>query len=725
MSLQDLLNMMDNENIAEDLDDNELRTIGAAVVEQFQEDEESMEGWAEYVEAGQDLIVQELHAKSTPWEGAANFKSPMLMEACLSFGDRASLELLRQRNLVKADVIGKDDSGEKGKQADRVTEFQNYQLNHEMEEWRDNQRNLYYVLPLDGCMFKRTVYDPLEGRNRSNVIHFPNFAVNQATTDLKRAPFTEIRDFSRNDVFERVESGIWIDEEIYAKPTEGQIGDGDKGSNADEGVENAAENPNRFLEQSCWLDLDKDGYEEPYTVTVHHQSQKVVRIVARFDRKSIIVKGPGGKLIPLDDLMSVQDQIADSKDVAVDYNLSAVKMVRVEPIEEITKYEFMPPPDGTFLGLGYYHLLGSIVSAINTTTNQLTDAGTLSNLQGGFLAKGFRKKMGPVRRNPGTWMSTEVPANQLQSGMLPFPFKEPSAALYSLNDKLTALGQSFTAKLDTAQIQSNTAPTTALAIVQESLVATSAIMMSIISSQTKEFLKLFRLNQRYIDPVMYQTVLDDQEADFETDYNSKTLDIATTADPEQSSRMQRTLLATAEMEQVPLVLQMGGNPIPIVKNYFERIGSTNIDEIFPEEETMPEEEKQQLQALRQAQEQANELQRLQVQILTREQDRLDMDLRRKIEETISSINKDHADIILTLEKAESEDVKNEIGKYTARIAGQVEILNAFVGEDDARRARSRDEIQARIESAQPRAVGAVAQPPRNPQIPGGVGVPGV
>jgi hypothetical protein len=48
------------------------------------------------------------------------------------------------------------------------------------------------------------------------------------------------------------------------------------------------------------LDLDDDGIAEPYIVTVHTQSEKVARIVARFDRSSILVKLADGVVASLD-----------------------------------------------------------------------------------------------------------------------------------------------------------------------------------------------------------------------------------------------------------------------------------------------------------------------------------------------------------------------------------------------------------------------------------------
>ena len=43
-----------------------------------------------------------------------------------------------------------------------------------------------------------------------------------------------------------------------------------------------------FLEQHRLLDLDGDGYEEPYIVTIHKTSHKVARIVADFGEDDII-----------------------------------------------------------------------------------------------------------------------------------------------------------------------------------------------------------------------------------------------------------------------------------------------------------------------------------------------------------------------------------------------------------------------------------------------------
>jgi len=235
------------------------------------------------------------------------------------------------------------------------------------------------------------------------------------------------------------------------------------------------------------------------------------------------------------------------------------------------------------------------------------------------------------------------------------------------------------------QISANTAPTTALSIIQEALISTSALMGRVIDSMSKEFQILFTLNKRTFDPELYKVILDDPEAQALSDFNNETLDIVPTASPEMSSKLQRIQLSVVEMEQIPNVIQAGGNPTPIVKNFYERIGSDNVDEIFPEEPT--DAQASEMARFNEAQEQQNaiaqsqlELNQLQTEILSREQDRLDADTKRKIDETIGQLTRWQAQNILDLEKAESEDVKNQISVYTANTDALLNTLQSAVSD---------------------------------------------
>lgn len=714
MSIKSLLEFVGKQNIAGDIDKEKLAEIGERVKRQFDEDWDSMQDWSDTVDHGIKLMKQEFHPKSTPWDGASNFKSPILSESSISFGDKASLEILRARNLVKADIIGRDKQGNKKELADRVTEAMNYQVNYEMKGWRKDQKRMLYVLPNIGTIFKKTVFDPLSGKTKSHIIQYPDFAINQATTSMEdNRSFTQILDIDVNGVIERQNAGIWLDDiELYPDDAEG-----DEGSNEAAETITAEANPDRFLEQQCFADLDDDGYEEPYIITVHEQTMIIVRVVPRYDERSFIIKTPEGRVMNLteaikqetavmlqrQEVTGVQEQLPETADI------DKFEFIRIEPIQQITKYGFIPSPDGTFLDLGYAHLLGAITQGVNTTTNLLTDSGVLRNTGGGFMAKGFRRKMGPVSTKPGKYISTEISAKDLQTGILPNPNPEPSTVLFQLNEKLENQARTFAAIVDTSgQITANTAPTTALAIIQEALISTSALMGRILDGMSEEFQILFELNKRTFDPELYKTLLDEPQANALIDFNNESLDIVPTASPEMSSRLQRIQLSTIEVEQIPNVIQAGGNPLPIIKNFFERIGSDNIDEIFPEQPT--DKQAEEIAQFRQAQEQANELQQqelqflqLQTEILSREQDRLDADTKRKIDETIGKLEEMRASSILKLEQAETEEVKNQINVYTAQVNSTIDMLTA-IGADNARTADIRNQRQAQQTPNLPRAV---------------------
>jgi hypothetical protein len=207
-------------------------------------------------------------------------------------------------------------------------------------------------------------------------------------------------------------------------------------------------------------------------------------------------------------------------------------------------------------------------------------------------------------------------------------------------------------------------------------------MGRIIDSMSEEFQIMFNLNKRTFDPELYKKILDEPEANAEEDFNNESLDIVPTASPEMSSKMQRIQLSVVEMEQIPNVIQAGGNPMPIIKSYFERVGTNNIDDIFPEQPT--DDQAAETARFADAQEMENkiaqqqlQLSELQTEILMREQDRLDADTQRKIEETIGQLTRWQAQNILDMEKAESEEVKNQISVYTAQSQAMLDQLTAI------------------------------------------------
>jgi chaperonin GroES len=762
MSLQKLINYIGSVNIAKDLSDERLHIIGQQVIERADYDLDSMKDWIECVKKGIELCKPEFNGKSTPWPNASNFKSNILTEAANSFGNRAAVEIMRDPNLVKADIIGmktiknvidkrssdiakrkkeiediaamleqmsqagtppdekatqllqelqektkadeqvikdkKEQLRKRNERADRVAEMMNWQVNVKMTEWRSQQKRLMYSLPNVGTLFKKTYFDPTLGRCVSKVIQFPDFIVNQHTECMKTCrSFTHVMAFTKSEHDIRVQQGLWVDCDLFKEAQTNEAG-----SNENSESEYTEDNPDKFYEQYCWIDLDEDGIEEPYIVTVHVMSGKVVRIVARYDEDCLIVKSENYTPMSLIDAQrksaaridALNSEYGTSEEYKAPDDLEGYELVRVEPIGIITKYGMIPSFDGTYLDVGFYHLIGATAMGVNKTTNDLLNAGTLANSQTGIVAKNFRKRPGNFSVKMGEFTQTELTAQDLQSGLMKLPYSEPSQTLFMLNEKMENSARSFSANVDNGgMIQSNTAPTTALAMIQESRIQHTAHMSMIVDSMSEEFQIIFALNRDYVDDAEYKEVVGDDEAVFSDDFNTDGLSISCGANPEMSSRMQRMMLAEAEMAQMPYVIQAGGNAVAVLKNYYNAIGSPNTHEYFPNEAEMSPEEKAQMQQMQQmqqatleAQQQQTQMIQLQTEILQKEQERKDAEAQVNAQKTIAQIDElrqkidnMQADKILTLEKAETEQVNNQINTYTA-VSEETSRLEALIQE---------------------------------------------
>jgi chaperonin GroES len=649
-----ILEYIDSPNIAEKLDEKKLLKIAQKVIEEYGEDRDSMSDWAKSIDRGMKLAKPAMESKSFPWEGASNYKSPLIYEAVISFGDRATTEILHEKNLVRGCITGKD-TEEKNMRMTRVADFMNWQFNYEMPEWRAEQEMAFYALPSYGCFFKKTYFDPTEGRNKSVPIFYPNFAVNQNERSMNALTrFTECKQYCKAEINEFIAAGIWLDQEYIKDEDDLADIDADDKDASDMGAIH-----DDFLEQHCMIDLDDDGIAEPYIVTVHKETEQVARIVARFDKSSILVKVADGVVEPLeraeskavqqaavdlipevlanpDDNMTEQELLQQVMTTATDM----LKIVKIKPVNMITKYGFIQAPDGTLLNWGYCHLLTSQLEMVNTTSNQLIDSGTLANLGGGFKSKEFRQNKSPMRVSPGEFNQVDVDAATLQQGLLPYPFKEPSVGLMQLNETTKAETRQLASMINLQDTLAPNAPAaTTLGILQEKLIPTTALIGRILRSMGEEFGKMFDLNMQYTDPLMYQEVLDDQQADYKADFTRAGYDIEPVADAGKSSMMQKMQSAQVLLELMPVIQSAGGDIKSVVKETLDAIGRPELmQQLFAEQQPDPqlmemEQQRIQLEQMNvQLQQQNNDLLQKQHEIKMAELELKAQELQRKLKE---------------------------------------------------------------------------------------------
>jgi len=551
------------DNLAEELDEDTLVKVGTKIVEAYKEDLDSRSEWEDRFDKSMDLAMQTVEKKSFPWDGASNVKYPILTTAALQFSSRAYPALISGTQVVKGKVSGFDQNGEKHRSAIRVGKHMSYQVLEEMENWEEDMDKLCVILPIVGSVFKKTYFSPTLGRNTSELIYPKDLVVNYWTKDLETASRkTHVLELSENDIYERVAMDFYIDTDVETS-TETI----DEGENERSGVKAPRDGddstPYVFLEQHCFLDLDDDGYAEPYIVTVNLETENVVRIVPRWDEEGVQLK---------------EDNT----------------VIRIKPVEYFTKYSFVPNPDGGFYDIGFGTLLGPINNTINTLINQLVDSGTLNNLNAGFISKGIRIKGGKKSFGLGEWKTVNSTADDLRKGIVPLPTKDPSQVLFTLLsmmiDSANKLG-SVTDILTGENPGQNQPATTTMAVIEQGLKVFSSIYKRMHRSLKKEFKKLYRLNRIYLPPESYFQVLDLGEEGamqiFQMDYSTDVTNVQPQADPNVASESQRLMKAQALTEMIPLGTV---NPTEVTARILEAQDQPDIKALMTMPEAQPNQE---------------------------------------------------------------------------------------------------------------------------------------
>ena len=550
------------DNIAEHLDGDTLKKIGSMVVDGYQEDLESRSDWEDRFDSNMDLALQTVEHKTFPWDGASNVKYPILTTAALQFSSRAYPALVSGTQVVKAKISGFDETGEKYNSAVRVGKHMSYQLLEEMENWEEDMDRLCMILPIVGCVFKKTYFSTTLGRNVSELVYPKDLVVNYWSKSLDDAPRkTHVLELSKNDMYERQVTGFYL-EDIELNPSNETVDESaDNRIGVHEGTLSDETTPYVLIEQHVSLDLDGDGYSEPYIVFVDLDSRQVLRIAARWDEEDVQQKEDG-------------------------------TIIRIPSVEYFTKYSFVPNPDGGFYDIGFGVLLSPINDTVNTLINQLVDSGTLNNLNAGFISRGIRIKGGDKNFGLGEWKTVNSTSEDLRKGIVPLPSKEPSQVLYSLLsmmiDSANKLG-SVTDILTGENPGQNQPATTTMAVIEQGLKVFGSIYKRMHRSLKKEFRKLYRLNRIYLPPESYFEVLDigDPQAAmaiFKTDYNKDVTNVQPQADPNVASESQRLIKAQALLE----LMQLGNiNPTIVTRRILEAQEQPNIQELMQMPEPGP------------------------------------------------------------------------------------------------------------------------------------------
>ena len=543
---QKLRGFIESVNIAEKLDHETLRKIAYECAEGFEVDLMSRDVWERKIDEYTKLAQQIQDQKAYPWPKASNVKYPLLSTAAMQFAARAYPTLVpSDGHIVLGQVIGKDPDDSKQDQADRISTYMSYDLMHQMDGWEEGMDKLLIMLPIVGTMFKKTYWDPIKKKNCSHVLLPKNVVVNYWATNMQDAErISEMIPMTKRMVKQRQMSKLYLDIDLGAPPS---VPFDIHPKQTQWMPSNDDTTPYEIIEQHCYYDLDDDGYAEPYVVTFHRQTRKILRISARYDENTMLFNDDG-------------------------------TLAGIEPIHYYTKFGFIPSPDGGFYDIGFGMLLGPLNESVNTLINQLIDSGTLNNLQSGFIGKGLRLRMGDMRFMPGQWQAVNAVGDDLKKQIFPLPTKEPSPVLFQLMGTLITSGKELASVADifTGKMPGqNTPATTTMATVEQGMKVFTAIYKRIYRALAEEFCKLFKLNATYLDPQTYSAVVNEPIGP--DDFDETTYRVIPAADPNAVSAQEKLQKAQGLLELLPLGVL---DPVQVITRVLKAQEQPNFEQLF-------------------------------------------------------------------------------------------------------------------------------------------------
>jgi len=500
-------------NLAEEMPSDALQGLASDLLADFQSDVDSRKDWIQTYVDGIQLLGMKLEDRTEPWPGACGVYHPLLAEALVKFQSETIMETFPAQGPVKTQVIGKEDS-ETRDAATRVKEDMNYQLTEQMPEYRPEHERLLWGLGLAGNAFKKVYYDPSVARQVAIFVPAEDIVVPYGASSLETAErVTHVMRKTENEMRKLQVSGFYRDIDL-GEPTD-TFDDVEKKIAERMGFRASSDDRYKILEMHVTLDLpgyededdgEKTGIGLPYVVTIEKHSATILSIRRNWN--------------PDDEL----------------------KLKR----QHFVHYGYIP-------GFGFYcfgliHLIGAYSKAGTSLIRQLVDAGTLSNLPGGFKTKGLRVKGDDTPIAPAEFRDVDVASGTIKDNIMALPYKEPSQVLAGLMDKIIDEGRRFAsaADLKISDMSAQSPVGTTLAILERTLKIMSAVQARIHYSMRQEFKLLKNIIKDYTpEEYNYQPEDGDRRAK-KSDYDR--VDVIPVSDPNAATMSQKVVQYQAALQ---------------------------------------------------------------------------------------------------------------------------------------------------------------------------------
>lgn len=532
-------------NLAEDMDETALQTIGSELIALFESDQSGRKDWADTYVQGLRLLGLKYEETTEPWAGACGVYHPMLSEAVVRFQSEAIMETFPATGPVKTQIIGKETNAKK-ESSIRVSDDMNYKLMDQMTEYRPEHEKLLWNLPLAGSAFKKVYFDPSLDRQVAMFIPAEDFVVPYGASNLDTAErMTHIMRKTKNDVKKLMVAGFYRDIEL-GEPL-AVLDDIEKRKAEEQGF--SAINDNRFRILEMHVDYDLPGFEDkkdgketgialPYVITIEKSTGHILAIRRNW------------------------------------YEEDTLKSKRIHFVH----YQYVP--GFGFYGYGLIHLIGGYARSATTMLRQLIDAGTLSNLPGGLKARGLRVKGDDTPISPGEFRDVDVPSGSIKDNIMLLPYKEPSQTLSQLFNSIVTEGRNFISAgdLQVSDMGGNAPVGTTLAILERTLKVMTAIQARLHYSMKQEFKLLKHIIADYT-PEEYDYEPEEGKASAKkSDYDD--VEVIPVSDPNASTMAQKIVQYQAVLQLAQQAPQLYNLPL-LHRQMVETLGVKNASKLIP------------------------------------------------------------------------------------------------------------------------------------------------
>ena len=533
-----------NENLAETLDENVLVQLAGDLTGEFEEDVNSRKDWIQTYVDGLELLGLKIEDRTEPWPGACGVFHPILSEAVVKFQAETMMETFPAQGPVRTQLIGKE-TPEKRDAAARVQEDMNYQLTDVMQEYRPEHERMLWGLGLAGNAFKKVYFDPALGRQVSMYVAAEDVVVPYGASSLEVAErVTHILRKTVNELARLQSAGFYRDVEL-PEPTN-TLDEVEKKIAEQLGFRAETDDRYKLLEMHVDLIIEDDKYRDedddsvalPYVVTIDKATETVLSIRRNWN--------------------------PDDKKKA--------------KRNHFVHYSYVP--GFGFYAFGLIHLIGAFAKSGTSLIRQLVDAGTLSNLPGGFKTKGLRVKGDDTPISPAEWRDVDVASGTMRDNIMPLPYKEPSQVLYSLLGTIVEEGRRFAgaADLQISDMSANAPVGTTLAILERTLKMMSAVQARVHYSMKQEYRLLKAIIRDYTpDEYSYEPEEGGRKAK-KSDYDM--VEVIPVSDPNAATMAQKIVQYQAVIQLAQGAPQIYDLPY-LHRQMLEVLGIKNAEKLVP------------------------------------------------------------------------------------------------------------------------------------------------